>query len=213
MKPRTLAKYALNNIDNGLFEFDCEERQTEAVKQLQSIIRGKPISDNNELDDPIVEFHAGVYIPNFDYPIVKTDENGEPIVWKEDGEFLIPGIESHIFKAVGLSGEKYDIHYMQSLSPFRNCIIKVDRYTDLDRASYALTIAVSLVLGKTINDDMPIKVEYDVLIDKWKKELDTHDKSFEEQQHKLYIKWLQKWISIHGKNPETHMKVLKAPKI
>lgn len=215
MKPRTLARHALKLIESGLFDFDCEDRKTEAVKQMKSIISGKTEAQNNP-DDPIIEFHIGVYIPNFDYPIIPTDEDHKPIVWEEDGEFPVPGLGTHTFKGLGISGEKYYMSYMSSLAPFRDAVVKVDRYTDMDRAAYALVCSMSMILNKdefidSIGDN-PIKMDYEQLLDLWKSIPHSKDKDFEDRQHKLYIKWLQRWINIHGKNPETHMRVLRTPK-
>jgi len=215
MKPRTLARHALKLIESGLFDFDCDERREEAIKQMKSIIYGKPISENN-IEDPIIELHIGVYIPNFDYPIIPTDENHNPIVWKENGEFPVPGLGSHSLKGIGISGEKYYLSYMTSLSPFREATVKVDKYTDIDRAAYTLVCSMSQILNKeeliSVTGNNPIKMDYDELLDMWRSIPQIGDKEFEDRQHKLYIKWLQMWINIHGKNPETHMRVLKPPK-
>lgn len=215
MKPRTLARHALKLINSGLFSFDSDERKTEAIQQMKSILTGKPESENNP-NDPIVEFHIGVFIPNFDYPIIPVDSNNDPIVWEEDGEFPVPGLGTHTFKGVGISGEKYYMSYLTSLSPFREATVKVDRYTDMDRAAYALVCTMSQILNKETlipsTGNMPIKMDYEELIEHWNSIPDHKDKTFEDKQHKLYIKWLQKWINIHGKNPETHMRVLRTPK-
>lgn len=215
MKPRTLARHAIKCIKSGLFEFDTKKRQKEAMRQMKSIISGEPKYKNEDLDDPIIDFHIKVYVPNYDYPIIPVDKNNEPIVWEEDFNYYIPSTNIE-FKGVGLSGELYYMQYLYSLAPFRNANIKVDKYIDLDRAACTLVSAMSQIDYETkrktmilINDN-PIKLEYDELVHQWKN--NCVDNIFEETQHKLYIKWLQKWISIYGKNPETHMKNLKLPK-
>lgn len=222
MKPKTLARHALKMVESGLFEFDCLERKKEAIKQMKSIIKDK--NATIDFDDTIIEIHIGVYIPNFDYPIIPIDENGIPIVWEEDGEFNVPGPGTHTVKGIGLSGEKYYLSYMSSLAAFRDCDIKVDRYTDVERAAYALVCCVTHIINKNsiyFNDkfksyniptNVPLTLDFQHVIDDWNNISHNRDKEFEEQQHKLYIKWLQRWINIHGKNPETHMKVLKSTK-
>jgi hypothetical protein len=216
MKPRTLARIAQRLIDNGTFVFDCPERKEEALKQIKNLLSGK--AETVELEDPIVEFHIGVYIPNFDYPLIPVDRNNAPIVWKESKNYIIPGDGTHMFRGVGLSGEYYYMGYLESLAPYRDAIIKVDRYTDVTRAAYTMLCTMSRQLNKAelldhMITDYPIKVEYDVLRENWEKNTsDVNVKEFEAQQKKLYIKWLQKWIMTHGRNPDTHMKVLRNPK-
>lgn len=212
MKPRTLARYAFEWVQDGTFTFDCEDRKQEAIKQLKRIISGKATEDNHP-EDPLVEINIGVYIPNFDYPVVHTDNWGNIYVWKEDGTYQVPGKGSHTVKGIGLSGAEYYLSYLESLAPYRNCVIKVDKYTDLKRAAYALVCCVTQILNKkAINakSDKPIKMTWQVLEDKYK----THEdvKQFEKEQKSLYIKWLAQWIAVHKKNPDTHMKVLKLPK-
>jgi len=209
MKPRTLARFALKKINDNTFIFDTEERKAEAIRQMKKIIVGKPDSSNSP-EDPIVELHIGVFIPNFDYPIVPVDANGEAIVWQEDGTYLIPGNGTHEMKGVSLSGESYFMSYLDSLAPYRDTVIKVDRYTNITRAAYALVCAMSRVVIKPPLNTVPLKIEYDVLLDEWNTHTDI--KQFEKEQHKLYIQWLGKWISIHERNPDTHMRVLRPAK-
>jgi hypothetical protein len=210
MKPRTLARIAIKHIEDGSFSFDTEERKQEAIRQMRQIISGKPVGSNSP-EDPIVEIHIGVYIPNFDYPIVPSDVvTGEPIVWQETNQYLVPGPGSHIVKGVGVSGECYFMSFLGSLAPFRNAVIKVDRYTDVKRAAHALVCTMTRILEKDALHgvtEQPLKMEYDALLEEWH----THDdvKAFEKDQHKLYIRWLSRWIEIHGRNPDTHMRVLK----
>lgn len=217
MKPRTLARIAMRNIESGKFIFDCQERKDEAIRQIKNIVSGPAAEDKSDHDDPIVEFHVGVYIPNFDYPIV-PENNGEPMVWREDGKYMIPGAGSHTFKGIGLSGESYYMGYLDTLSPYRNAIIKADRYTTVDRAAYAFLCTMTRVLDKAyaldhMVCDYPLKVEHEVLVEKWSDQT-TQDniKEFEDEQKHLYVKWLQKWIVTHGTNPDTHMRVLRLPK-
>ncbi len=213
MKPRTLARYALKKIQDNTFIFDTNERKQEAIRQMKKIISGKSIGVNNP-EDPIVEIHIGVYIPNFDYPIVPVDDNGDVIVWKEDGNYNIPKDGIHTVKGVSLKDESYFLSYLDSLAPYRDVIIKVDRYTDITRAAYALVCTMSRILNKEVISKeatiVPLKMEYDALLEEW----NTHEdvKQYEKDQHKLYIKWLSKWISIHGRNPDTHMRVLRPVK-
>jgi len=212
MKPRTLARVALKYIESNEFTFDSDLRKKEAVRQMRQIISGKPVG-MNPLEDPIIEIHIGVYVPNFDYPIVPIDEHGEPSVWKENGKYLVPGHGNHVVKGISVSGESYFMSFLESLAPFRNTIIKVDRYTDVKRAAYALVSTMSRIINKKsleVVTTQPLKIEYDTLLEEWH----THDdvKEFEKEQHKLYIKWLTNWIEIHGRNPDTHMRVLKTPK-
>lgn len=213
MKPRTLARIALNKINDGTFTFDSDERKQEAIKQMKKIVCGKATEPNNP-EDPIIEFHIGVYIPNFDYPIVQVDDSNEPVIWVEDGKYVINGSGSHVFKGVGVSGETYFMAFLDSLAPFRDAVIKVDRYTDVTRAAYALVCAMTTVLNKKeISKDTgnkPLKVVYDMLLQSWNEHEDV--KEFDKEQHKLYIKWLSKWISIHERNPDTHMRVLRPNK-
>lgn len=211
MKPRTLARYAYEWIQDGSFVFDCNERKEEAIKQLKRIIGGKATEPNHP-EDPLVEMHIGVYIPNFDYPIVPTDNWGNIYIWKEDGNYQIPGKGSHIVKGISVSGTEYYLSYLESLAPYRNVIIKVDKFTDIKRAAYALVCCVSQIINKKelLNNDKPLKMTWQVLEDKYKMHEDA--KEFEKQQKSLYIKWLSKWIMIHNKNPDTHLKVLKLPK-
>lgn len=213
MKPRTLARYALKKIQDGTFTFDTEDRKAEATRQMKKIVSGRPTSINNP-EDPIIELHIGVYIPNFDYPIVATDEHGNPIVWKEDGIYSVPGNGTHTVMGISLSGESYYMSYLESLAPFRDAVVKVDRYTDITRAAYALVCVMSHILNKTeLSKEIgfaPLKVKYDVLLEEW----NTHEdaKQYEKDQHRLYIKWLMEWISVHGRNPDTHMRVLRPAK-
>jgi hypothetical protein len=211
MKPRTLARFAYDWIMDGTFVFDNEERKTEAIKQLKRIISGKATEENNP-EDPLVEIHIGVHIPNFDYPIVQTDNWGNPYVWKEDGVYMVPGKGSHMVKGISISGTQYYLSYLESLATYRNCVIKVDKYTDFKRAAYALVCCVSQILNKKLlnNTGKPLKMTWQVLVDRYKMHDDA--KEYEKQQKSLYIKWLGKWISTHNKNPDTHMKVLKLPK-
>jgi hypothetical protein len=213
MKPRTLARIALNKIADGTFTFDCPERKIEAETQLKKIIAGKATETNNP-EDPIIEIHIGVYIPNFDYPIVQLDANNEPVIWKEDNVFNVPGTGSHVLKGIGISGETYFMDFLDSLAPFRDAVIKVDRYTDATRAAYALTCSVSKILNKKDvikqTGTKPLKIAYDLLIEEWK--VHDHAKDYEKEQHALYIKWLSMWIATHGRNPDTHMRVLRPAK-
>jgi hypothetical protein len=212
MKPRTLARIAIKFIEDGSFIFDTEARKQEAIRQMRLIISGKPTVENNP-EDPIIEIHIGVYIPNFDYPIVQTDALGEPVVWAENHNYQVPGSGSHIVKGMSVNGEAYFMSYLNSLAPFRNTVIKVDRYTDVKRAAHALVCAMTRILDKSsikAITDQPLKMEYDVLLEEWNAHEDA--KTFEKEQHKLYIRWLSMWIEIHGRNPDTHMRVLKPPK-
>lgn len=213
MKPRTLARYALEWIEDGSFIFDNEERKTEAVKQMKRLVNGKASEDNNP-EDPIIEIHIGVYIPSFDYPVVPINEWGQPFVWKEDRKYIVPGRGSHMVKGVGLNGNEYYLSYLASLAPYRNAVIKIDRYTDIKRAAYALVCCVSQILNKRELSlelvEHPLKLEWEVLQSEYKKHADAV--AYEKQQKALYIQWLGSWISVHGRNPDTHMKVLKNPK-
>jgi hypothetical protein len=212
MKPRTLARIALKSISSGEFVFDTDDRKDEAIRQLKKIISGK--ADINNPEDPIIEIHIGVYVPNFDYPVVNIDKNDEPIVWKEDGKYAIPGDGSHIVKGIGISGDSYFLGYLDNLSSLREAIIKVDRYTDVKRAAYALCCSLTKIMNKkdfqTINSQ-PLKLNQEILLEEWNKHEDI--KEYDKLQHKLYVKWLSKWINVHGRNPDTHMRVLKNPKI
>lgn len=220
MKPRTLARIAKRHIDSGKFIFDCPERKDEALRQIKALIKGEPEISNEDLNDPIVELHIGVYVPDFDYPIIPIDYQGNPIVWNKSENFVIPGNGSHIFRGVGLSGDYYYLGYLDSLSPFRDSIIKVDRYTDVDMAAYAMVCTMSRVIDKKkaqdfIVEDYPLLLEHDVLLKFWKSKEGSVEKplkEFEKEQKALYIKWLYKWISVNGTNPETHMRVLRNPK-
>lgn len=219
MKPRTLARIALKNIQKGVFIFDCPERKKEALRVIDDILHGDPDVKNEHLDDPIVEFHIGVYIPNFDYPIVPVDTEGTPIVWDErNHSFKIPGNGTHVFRGIGISGEHYYMGYLKSLASFRDAEIKVDRYTNVDYAAYAFLCTMTRIIDKDyaldhMVDDYPLKIEYDVLLDHWQEFTKTEDvKIFEMKQKHLYIRWLQTWISKHGTNPDTHMRVLRNQK-
>lgn len=211
MKPRTLARIALKKIKDGTFTFDKDERKREAIRQLKMIISGKQAEDTNP-KDPIIELNIGVYIPSFDYPIIPLDTNGEPIVWKEDKNYFISdSYSSHIIRGISITGETYFLSFLDTLSPYRDCIVKADRYTDTVRAAWALTCTVSKILNKwELTKKMgmiPLKIESETIIDDWNKHSEI--KEFDHEQKKLYIKWLTKWIQIHGKNPNTHMRVLK----
>lgn len=214
MKPRTLARYALEKIKDGTFTFDSQGRKDECLRQIDTLLHGKPKYKNNP-EDPITEIHISVYIPNFDYPIVPLNQNWEPFIWKEDKKYVVPGNGSHIVRGIGISGEKYYLNYLDSWATFRNSVIKVDRYTDLDRAAFAFISTMCFILDKEKYShafgDFPIRLEHEELIYNWKCK-DTHNKEFEAEQQKLYIKWLQGWIAEHGKNPETHLRVLKVKK-
>lgn len=211
MKPRTLAKLALNWIETGSFKFDCEDRKIEAIKQMKRLINGKSTEENNP-EDPIMELQIGLYVPNFDYPIVPCNNWGEPIIWKEDENYFIPSKGTHILKGVGLSGEFYFMNLLQSLTPYRKAIIKVDKYTTLKRAAWVFVCNSCQILNKKelIKEDgpKPLKMVYQVL----KEQFNKHDdvKKFEISQKKLYMQWLTRFISLYRKNPETHMKVLKS---
>lgn len=211
MQLLTLARYALRQIKNGTFTFDSIERKKEAIHQLKLISHESKIQDYN-LDDPILEIHIGVYIPNFDYPIIQTDENNSPIIWQENNEYKINDKSSHIVSGIGLSGNSYYLAFLENLCPYRNSVVKVDRYTNIKRAAWALTNCVSKVLNKwellKKVGIIPIRLEYELIEDEFNKKSDII-KEFESEQKKLYIKWLSKWISIHGKNPESHKKILK----
>ena len=217
MKLSTLARYAVGCITRNEFVFDSTKRRKEALKILKPVSSREP-ADPIQLDDPMMEFHISVYVPNFDYPIVPVDMNGNPLVWKEDFmTFNVPGNGSHTFKGVGNSGEKYYMGYLESLSPYKDCPVKVDKYTDIKRASHALVCTMSRILNKKemhnfIVQDYPLLLEQEVLYDVWKNNSNGQSESvkqFEAGQKKLYMKWLQRWIILHGKNPETHMKILK----
>jgi hypothetical protein len=214
MKPRTLARYALDRIEDGTFTFDSDSRKKVCLEQIECLLHGKPKYENNP-EDPIIEIHIGVYIPNFDYPIVPINEAGEPIIWKEDGRYLIPGGGTHVVRGVGLSGEKYYINYLDSWAQFREAIVKVDRYTDMDRAAWAFISAMCLIEDKQkythAFGQFPIKLDQDELMYNWSCKTENH-KEFEAEQKKLYIRWLQGWIQTHGKNPETHLRVLRIKK-
>lgn len=211
MKPRTLARFAIKKIKEDFFIFDSEERKIEAIKRLKKLIAGRP--PKLEFDDPIEEIQISVNIPNFDYPIIDMYE-GEPYIWKENNKYLIDDNASHIVKAIGISGEKYLLHNMESLAYFRNAVVKVDRYTDMTRAAYALICCVSKILNKKqlnkLSTEHPLKVEKTLIKTQW--DLHNTTQNYEKEQHHLYIKWLSKWICVHGKNPDTHMKVLKVEK-
>jgi hypothetical protein len=208
MKPRTLARFALDWIESGDFIFDSEDRKQEAIRQLRRITVGKA-NEPNHPEDPINEIHIGIYVPNFDYPVVPTDTWGNPFVWQEDNKYIVPGNGSHIVKGIGISGTEYYLGFLNSLAPYRNTVIKVDKYTDFKRAAYALTCCVSQILNKKalLNTDKPLKMSWELFTDEYKKHEDV--KLYEKQQKSLYIKWLTKWISIHHKNPDTHLKILK----
>lgn len=211
MKPRTLARIALKSIEDGTFTFDSLKRKDEAIRQMRQIVSGK--ADSNNPEDPIIEIHIGVYIPNFDYPIIQSNDSGEPVIWVETGDYSVPGTGSHVVKGIGVSGESYFLAFLDSLAPFREAIIKVDRYTDVVRAAHALVCTMTRILNKQEVQkvtNLPLKMEYDVLMEEWNKHDDV--KEFDKEQHRLYIQWLQKWISVHGRNPDTHMRVLKPPK-
>lgn len=214
MKPRTLAKLALKWIDDGSFVFDCEDRKIEAIKQMKRLINGKTNEENNPTD-PIIELHIGLYVPNFDYPLIPSSDWGEPIVWQEDDVYKIPSKGTHILKGVGLSGEFYFMNLLQSLTPYRKAIIKVDKYTNLKRAAWVFVCNSCQILNKKelIKESgvHPLKMEYEILKEEFKKHEDV--KKFENDQKRLYIKWLTKFIGIYRKNPETHMKVLKLEKV
>lgn len=204
MKPRTLARYALKWIEDGSFIFDNEFRKTEAIKQLKRIINGKTNQTNNP-DDPIIELHIGLNVPNFDYPIVPLNNLGEPFIFKEDNRYIIPS-KTHVLKGIGLSGEKYYMDHLINFVPYKNAIIKVDKFTDMKRAACVFVNNLCQVLNKKdLDEPNVIQLEYEVLKDIFK----NKDKTFETSQKKLYIKWLGMFISIYNKNPETHMKVLK----
>lgn len=216
MKPRTLARIALKNIENKFFTFDCIDRKKEALRVIEDVLHGKPDIDNAQLDDPIVELHCGVYIPNFDYPLVPVNQNNEPIVWTEDDEsYQIPGRGTHIFRGIGISGEPYYMGYLSCLAPFRESVIKVDRYTDVNHAAFAFMCTMTRVIDKDyaldhMVEDYGLKNEFEVLLEHWQDISKTENlKDFETEQKHLYIKWLNKWILTHGTNPDTHMRVLR----
>lgn len=216
MKPRTLARIALKNIENGNFTFDSKKRNDEALRVIDDLLHGTPDVDNSQLDDPIVELHCGVYIPNFDYPLVPVDQDNNPIVWTSDDEsYVVPGRGTHIFRGIGISGEPYYMGFLKCLAPFREATIKVDRYTDVDHAAFAFICTMSRVIDKDyaldhMVEDYALKNEFEVLLEHWQEISKTENiKDFEAEQKHLYIKWLQRWISIHGTNPDTHMRVLR----
>lgn len=207
MKLRTLARISLNYIEDGTFLFDNDMRKDEAIRQLKRIIHGKCTEKNNS-DDPICELHISVYKPNINFPIVPLDMWGNIVVWHEDGKYMIPGYGTHVVKGVSVTNKEYFMGYVHSLFTYKDAILKVDKYTDLKRAAYALTCSVSQILNKKDFRGIPLKMESEIIHQTYQKK----DEVFEKQQKSLYIKWLMKWIEIHKKNPDTHMKFLKKPK-
>jgi len=213
MKPRTLARLALQKIEDGTFIFDSEERKKESIRQMKRIIAGRP-SFKNDGDDPIIEIHISVYTPNFDYPVVPIKEN-EPFVWKEDSLYIVPGFGTHTVRAMSLNGNFYNLQFCDSLAPFRSSIIKVDKYTDPIRAAHALVCTASKIINKkeyrkNAVMDSQLCLSDELLLTHW--DSIPNKKEFEDKQKHLYVKWLQKWISFYHKSPETHMKVLKVTK-
>jgi len=219
MKPRALARYALRNIKNGKFQFDCLERKGEALRVIDDILRGDPNENKLDGDDPIIEFHIGIYIPNFDYPLVPIDKNKNSIVWAEENDsFIVPGSGTHTFRGIGLSGESYYMGYLKSLAPYKDALIKVDRYTDIEHAAFTMLCTMTRIVDKDkafdfIPYDTPLQLEFDILLEHWNMASKSHDpKEFEKEQKHIYMKWLQQWICKHGTNPDTHMRALRIPK-
>jgi hypothetical protein len=218
MRLKVFVNLCAKYIKNDIFIFDSEARKKEALTILNHVIYNHTKYDisNDVLEDPIVEFEAGVYIPNFDYPIIPIDVDGNPIVWEPSNDkYVIPGNGTHIFRGVGLSGEHYYIGYIKNLNAFRECHIKVDRYTDINYALYAFLCTMTRILDKDaafdhIVEKYPIKPEYEVLSDHWMAFSKSKNvKEFELNQKKLYMKWMQCWITTHGKQPVSHMRVLR----
>jgi len=213
MKPRTLARLALQWIDDNSFSFDTEERKVEAIKQLKRIINGKTTEINNPIDplDPITELHIGIIVPNFDYPLIPINSWGEPIIWKEDNNYKIPGKGTHILKGISLNGETYLMKNIYNMCPYKNAIIKVDKYTDLKRAAWVFACNCCEILNKKENVKKDglygLKYEYEVLKTKFEEQINV--KTYEKMQKNLYIKWLSKFINEYQKNPCTHMRLLK----
>jgi hypothetical protein len=193
MKPRTLARHAWRMIENGTITFDTPERKKEGCRQVRQIINGVKKFKNDSID-PIVEWHIGVYIPNFDYPLVPLDKNGEPLVWEEDLTYHVCGDSTHTFRGISKTGEKYYLSHLDSLAPYKDVTIKVDRYTDLDRAAYALVSCMTLIQNKEHYEIdygfKPILMEHDEVVRMWKENKKV-DPNFAE---------------------ETHMRILRTPK-
>lgn len=206
MKPRTLARYTLNWIEDGSFIFDNESRKIEAIKQLKRIINGKSV-DLHDQDDPIVEIHIGIYVPNFDYPIIPSNTWGSPVIWTENHKYLIP-TKTHILKGIGISGESYYMNEIDNFNVYKNAIVKVDRYTDMKRAACVFASTLSQTIDK--KELGLLESEYEVLKAEYKKH--SNVKEFETSQKKLYIKWLSMFIETYGRSPKSHMKVLKVEK-
>lgn len=216
MKLRSLAKFALKQFKKGVYHFDCPERQKEAERQIKAVTCLRHSYKNLDLEDPIVEIHVGVAIPNFDYPLVPLDGEGNPKIWVEDNIFDVPGECTHTFRGIGLSGESYFLSHMENLLPFRDVVIKVDRYTDHHRAAYAFVCIMTQIIDKSMfkneTGNLPIKNDHQTLVDTWDKMVgDKTEYIVRNDQQKLYLKWMQKWIAHYGRNPETHLKRLKIP--
>lgn len=213
MKPRTLARIALQKIKEGIFIFDTEERKKEAVRQMKRIVSGRP-PFKNEGTDPIAEIHISIFTPNFDYPLVPTND-GKPFVWQEDHKYIVPGYGTHIVRGVSINDNRYNLQFCDSLAPFRSAIVKVDKYTDPVRAAHALVCTMCSIenkkeFKKEKNMTDQLVLSDGMLMKHW--DSIPNKKEFEDKQKHLYVKWLQKWIEIYHKSPGTHMKVLKLVK-
>jgi hypothetical protein len=216
MKPRTLARYALKKIKDDTFIFDSEIRKKEAIRQVKSIIKGpSKYESQRDFEDPIIELHLGLQLPHYNFPIIKTKNNGEVIIWKDDYYYNIPIFDDYIVRGITLSGKKYNLKYLRTLSLYRDCVVKTDKYTDIDRAAFILCNCMSEVDHKDkhelLNDNKMLLIdELEDIKQKYEKLCDK-DETFREKSRNLYIKWLSKWIMTYGKNPETQMKILKLP--
>lgn len=205
MKLKYFAKLALEKIENNTITFINDNNKRNCIVLLKTIILEN--NKNSEFNnDTVIELCIKVKIPNFDYPIIEVDENNDPIVWEETDTFLVdPNNISHDVILKSINEEEYNISNLSNLSKFSDIIVKVDGYTTINRAIVSFLQHLCVF---DIKDDILTKVDYKSLVYIWDVNC-KDDPQFESSQHAHYIHWLSKWISVHGKNPETHLKVLR----
>lgn len=209
MKPRTLAKIALEYIYNDEFIFKNDEYKFEAITQmnrLMSMNHCKELEAENNPSDPIVELHICLNVPKFDYPIIPKTAWGSTEIWQENDKFMLPGNNSHVLLGKSITGEKYYMNNVWNFLPYKSCILKVDSITSLKRAAWVFTDNLCQILRKRENCDDILRTQLDVIKEEYKKivKTDIDDK----RQKALYVQWLMEYREIYKKVPNSYMRLL-----